>query len=77
MSSPNLSYTDVARTPLGSYPSNLKTLSDQTILSTLTDTLYYTVDLSNVEEAERSIVNASNIRQEIKKGMREGEAGSR
>jgi hypothetical protein len=77
MSSPNPSYADVARTPPGSYPSNLKTLSDQTIPSTLTDTLYYTVDLSNVEEAERSIVNASNIRQEIKKGMREGEAGSR
>jgi hypothetical protein len=54
----------------------LKTLSDQTIPSTLTDTLYCTVDVSNVEEAERGMANASNIRQEIEKGMREGEAGS-
>jgi hypothetical protein len=76
MSSPNLSYADVARTPPGSHPSNLKTLSDQTIPSTLTDTLYCTVDVSNVEEAERGMANAGNIRQEIEKGMREGEAGS-
>ena len=77
MSSPNPSYAEVARTPPGSHTSNLKTLSNQMIPSTLTDTLYYTVDVSNVKEAERGMANASNIRQEIEKGMREGEAGSR
>jgi hypothetical protein len=76
LSSPNPSYADVARTPLGSHPSNLRTLSNQTTPSTLTDTLYCTVDVSNVEEAGSATANASNIRQEIEKGMQEGEAGS-
>lgn len=75
LSSPNPSYADVARTPPGSHPSNLRTLSNQTTPSTLTDTLYCTVDVSNVEEADRAAANASNIRQEIEKGMREGEEG--
>jgi hypothetical protein len=74
LSSPNPSYADVARTPPGSQPSNLRTLSNQTTRSTLTDTLYCTVDVSNVEEAERGIANAGNTRQEIEKGIREGEA---
>jgi hypothetical protein len=34
------------------------------------------MDVSNVEEAERGMANAGNIRQEIEKGMREGEARS-
>jgi hypothetical protein len=76
LSSPNPSYADVARTPPGSHPSNLRTLSNQTTPSTLTDTLYCTVDVSNVEEADRGAANAGNIRQEIEKGMREGEEGS-
>lgn len=76
LSSPNPSYAAVARTPPGSHPSNLRTLPNQTIPSTLTDTLYCTVDVSNVEEAERGMANAGDIRQEIEKGMREGEAGS-
>ena len=76
MSSPNPSYADVARTPPGSHPSNLRTISDQTTPSTLTDTLYCAVDVSNVEEADRAAANASNIRQEIEKGMREEEGGS-
>ncbi|KAI7713817.1 hypothetical protein KC353_g7264, partial [Hortaea werneckii] len=38
-SSPNPSYADVARTPPGSRPSNLRTVSDQTTRSTFTDTL--------------------------------------
>jgi hypothetical protein len=75
LSSPNPSYADVARTPPGSHPSNLRTLSNQATPSTLTDTLYCTVDVSNVEEADRAAVNASNIRQDIEKGMREGEKG--
>jgi hypothetical protein len=74
--SPNPSYADVARTPPGSHPSNLGTLSNQTTPSSLTDTLYCTVDVSNVEAADRGAANAGNIRQEIEKGMREGEEGS-
>jgi hypothetical protein len=73
LASPNPSYADVARTPPGSHPSNLRTLSNQTTPSTLTDTLYCTVDVSNVEEADRAAANAGNIRQEIEKGMRERE----
>jgi hypothetical protein len=53
LSSPNPSYADVARAPPGSHPSNSRTLSNQTTPSTLTDTLYCTVDVSNVEEAVR------------------------
>jgi hypothetical protein len=75
-SSPNPSYADVARTPPGSRPSNLRTVSNQTTPSTFTDTLYYTVDVSNVEEAERNNASASKIRQVIEKEMREGEEGS-
>lgn len=75
-SSPNLSYADVARTPPGSRPSNLRTISNQTIPSTFTDTLYCTVDVSNVEEADREKASASRIRQDIEKGMREGDEGS-
>lgn len=75
-SSPNPSYADVARTPPGSRPSNLRTVSDQTTPSTFTDTLYCTVDVSNVEEAERDNASASRIRQDIEKEMRGGEEGS-
>lgn len=75
-SSPNPSYADVARTPPGSHPSNLRTLSNQTTPSTLTDTLYCTVDVSDVEEEERGRANASTIRQEVEEGMRKGDGGS-
>lgn len=75
-SSPNPSYADVARTPPGSRPSNLRTVSDQTTPSTFTDTLYCTVDVSNVGEAERDNASASRIRQDIEKEMRGGEEGS-
>ena len=66
-SSPNPSYADIARTPPGSRPSNLRTFSNQTTPSTFTDTLYCTVDVSNVEEAERDNASASKIRQDIEK----------
>jgi len=75
-SSPNPSYADVARTPPGSHPSNLRTVSNQTTPSTFTDTLCCTVDVSNVEEAERDNASASKIRQVIEKEMREGEEGN-
>ena len=75
-SSPNPSYADAARTPPGSRPSNLRTISNQTTPSTFTDTLYCTVDVTNVEEAERDNASASKIRQNIEKEMRDGEEGS-
>jgi hypothetical protein len=74
--SPNPSYADIARTPPGSRPSNLRTVSNQTTLSTFTNTLYCTVDVSNVQEAERDNASASKIRQVIEKEMREGEERS-
>lgn len=52
------SYADAARTLLGSHPSNLRTLSNQTTPSTLTDTLYCTVDVSNVEERGAGLMQA-------------------
>lgn len=75
-SSPNPSYADVARTPPGSRPSNLRTVSNLTIPSTFTDTLYCTVDVTNLEGAERDNASASKIRRNIEKEMREGEEGS-
>lgn len=75
-SSPNPSYADIARTPPGSRPSNLRTISNQTTPSTFTDTLYCTVDVSNVEEADRDNASASKIRQDIEKEMRGGEEGN-
>ena len=44
--------------------------------STFTNTLYCTVDVSNVEEAERDNASASKIRWNIEKEMREGEEGN-
>ena len=43
LSSPSPSYADIARTPPGSHPSNVRTLSNQTTPSTLTDTIHCTV----------------------------------
>ena len=74
--SPNPSYADIAYTLLGSCPSNLRTISNQTIPSTLIDILYYTVDVANVEEAERDNTSVSKIRQAIEIEMCEGEEGS-
>lgn len=68
-SSPNPSYADAARTPPGSRPSNLRTISNHTNPSTLTDTLCCTVDMTNVEEAERENVSASKIRQIIERDV--------
>lgn len=75
-SSPNPSYADVARTPPDSRPSNLRTISNQTTPSTFTDTLYCTVDVSNLEEAERDNDSVSKVRQHIEKELREREEGS-
>ena len=69
-------YAAVARTPLGSRPGNLMTVSNQTTPSTFTDTLYCTVDVSDVHRVKRDNANARKIRQDIEKEMHEGEGGS-
>jgi hypothetical protein len=74
LSSPSPSYADVARTPPGSQPSNIRTISMNTTPSTMTDTLYCTVDTSSVGETEKDKANPGTIRQEIEKEMRD--AGS-
>ncbi len=63
--SPRPSYADVARTPPTSQPSNIRTLS-----STLTSTLYCTIDTSRVEEAAENQVSAGTIRTMVESGIR-------
>lgn len=48
-----------------------------TTLSTITNTLYYTVDMTRVDKAEKDKANASTIRQDIEKEVRaSGDAAS-
>lgn len=71
-SSPRASYADVARTPPDSQPSNIQSLpSANTTSSNLTDTLYCTVDISRVDEAEHESVSVGAIRSLIEKAARE------
>jgi hypothetical protein len=60
-----LSYADIARTPPGSHPSNLRSLSINTTPSTGTDTLYCTLDTSKVEEGDKNKANPGTIRRAI------------
>lgn len=69
--SPSPSSANVAATLPNSHPSNLRTISMRMTPTTLTDTLYYTVDTSNVEEMEREKANPAVIRQDIEKEIRE------
>jgi hypothetical protein len=76
-SSPSPSYTEVARTPPDSLPSNVRTLSSiHTMPSTMTDTLYCTVDTSRVKEGERSKTQPGEVRKAIEEEIRtvEGQA---
>lgn len=69
--SPSPSYADIARTAPNSQPSNLRTLSSMnTTPSTMTDTLYCTVDTSRVEEEDKSKAEPAFIRQAIEREMR-------
>jgi hypothetical protein len=61
-----LSYADIARTPPGSYLSNLRSLSINTTPSTGTNTLYYTLDTSQVEEGDKNKINLGTIHRVIK-----------
>lgn len=68
--SPSPSYADIARTPPGSHPSGLRTLSMESTPSALTDTLYCTIDTSRVEGHEKTRTEAGTIRRGIEKEMR-------
>ena len=62
------SYADVARTPPTSSPSNIRTLStSNTTPTTFTDTLYCTIDTSNMTESEGERVSAGSIRATIER----------
>jgi hypothetical protein len=67
----NLSYADVARTPPTSQPSNIRTLSSfNTTPTTLTDTLYCTIDTSNVVDNGDERMSAGPIRAAVEKEIR-------
>jgi uncharacterized coiled-coil protein SlyX len=64
--SPSRSYAEIARTPPSSQPSGIRTLSSQnTTPSTLTDTLFCTIDTSRVEDKEKGKVQVADIRKTI------------
>jgi hypothetical protein len=67
----NLSYADVARTPPTSQPSNIRTLSScNTTPTTLTDTLYCTIDTSNMVDNGDERMSAGLIRAVVEKEIR-------
>lgn len=67
----NLSYADVARTPPTSQPSNIRTLSSfNTTPTTFPDTLYCTIDTSNVADNGNERMSAGPIRAAVEKEVR-------
>jgi len=65
------SYTEVARSPPNNEPSNIRTLTSiGTTPSTMTDTLYCTIDTSRVGEEERSKAQPGTIRKAIEEEIR-------
>jgi hypothetical protein len=73
-SSPSPSYAEVARTPPNSWLSNARTLTSiGTTPSRMTDTLYYTIDVSGVREKDKSKVNPGAIRKAIEEEIHTGE----
>jgi hypothetical protein len=76
-SSPSPSYADVARTPPTSQPSNVRTLSSMyTTPSTLTNTLYCTIDTSRMEQEAGDQISAGEIRTTLESGIRAEQDGS-
>ncbi|KFZ02580.1 hypothetical protein V500_00079 [Pseudogymnoascus sp. VKM F-4518 (FW-2643)] len=76
-SSPSPSYADVARTPPTSQPSTVQTLSSLcTTPSTLTNTLYCTIDTSRVEKEAVDQISAGAIRTVVESGIRAEQEGS-
>ncbi|KAK6810408.1 hypothetical protein RU639_013833, partial [Aspergillus parasiticus] len=67
----NLSYADVARTPPTSQPSNIRTLSSfNTTPTTLTDTLYCTIDTSKMADNENDRASAGPVRAAVENEIR-------
>lgn len=65
------SYAEVARTPPSSRPSNVRTLTSMgTTPSTMTDTLYCTIDTSRVGEEERNQAQPGAVRKAIEGEIR-------
>jgi hypothetical protein len=65
------SYAAIARTPPTSQPSNLPSFSSRSLTpSTLTDTLYCTIDTSRMTEEDKSKAQPGTIRHAIEKEMR-------
>lgn len=74
------SYAEVAGTPPSSRPSNVRTLTSMgTTPSTISDTLYCTIDTSRVGEEERSKAQPGAVRKAIEEEIRtvEGQANWR
>ncbi|KAH7394638.1 hypothetical protein BKA66DRAFT_598616 [Pyrenochaeta sp. MPI-SDFR-AT-0127] len=71
-SNPSPSYADVARTPPNSSPSNVRSLlSNGTTPSTMTNTLYCTIDVSRVASEDTDKVSAGAIRTTVEKEIRD------
>ncbi|KAJ6003913.1 hypothetical protein N7540_013195 [Penicillium herquei] len=65
------SYADVARTPPSSYPSNIRTLSTMnTTRTTITDTLYCTIDTSKMVDEGAGLTSAGSVRAAVEAEMR-------
>ena len=68
---PDPSYADVARTPPNSTPVNVRSISSMgTTPSTMTDTLYCTVDTSKVPSEDTVRISVGAIRTNVEKYMR-------
>jgi hypothetical protein len=66
------SYADVARTPPGSLPSNVRSLSSAvTTPSNIAESLFCTIDVSNVPAEDRSRVTPGEIRAAVEAVVRE------
>ena len=67
------SYAAIARTPPNSQPSNLPSFSSRSLTpSTMTDTLYCTIDTAGVKEEDKTKAQPGMIREAIEKEMRAG-----
>ena len=67
------SYAAIARTPPTSQPSNLPSFSSRSLTpSTMTDTLYCTIDTSRMNEEDKQKTQPGVIREAIEKEMRAG-----
>jgi hypothetical protein len=72
LTSPNPSYANVARTPPNSSPANLNSISSmETTPSTMTDSLFCTIDTSRVESREDDRISVGAIRRAVEREIRE------